>query len=172
MNYFLAITMAILLLAACSDTPDEIKSRFLMAEALDEIQASAVKVRGLGAQGIPIFLEVISSNLSSQDRLESYAKLTICINQLHELAKEGVYTKEEIPVLFSVLENQRSIADSLVTANVIEMITGIDGEYDESFVRSYTPDNEKRRKQIISSWKAKIRSNMGFGDRGIGVGPR
>jgi len=137
-----------------------LKVVFLAAETLDEIQTSAVKVRGLGAQGIPIFLEVMNSNLSSQDRLESYAKLMVCINQLHELAKEGVYIKEEIPVLFLVLENQRSITDSFRTAKIIEMITGIDGGYDESFVRSYTPDNEKRRKQMISSWKAKISSNM------------
>jgi len=140
--------------SACSDSKQEIKHRFLTASDAEESARYAKKVRELGLQGIPIFTEVLSSSIEKQDNLADYAKLMLSLKYLHEMAKEGVYSKSSIPVLLDVLEKQRSIADSLITAEVIQIITGLDVGYDLNFVKSYTPADEPKRKKMILRWKS------------------
>ncbi len=78
------------------------------------------------------------------------------------LAKVGGYSEETVPILLNVLENQRSIADSLITANTIKTITGIDVGYDLNFVKSYTSSDEPMRKEMILKWRSLSDKQSGF----------
>jgi hypothetical protein len=141
----------------CSDSRHELKERFLASSDAEESARYAKEVGELGLNGIPIFNEVISSSIKTQDHLDSYAKLMLSLKYLNDLAKKGVYSMESVPILLNVLEKQRSIADSLITAETIKIITGVDVGYDLNFVRSYTPSDESRRKKMIQKWRESIK---------------
>ena len=142
--------------SACSDSKQEIKQRLLTSSDAEESAIYAKKVRELGLQGIPIFNEVISSSIENQDNLSNYAKLMLSVKHLHDLAKEGVYSESSVPILLDLLEKQRSIADSLITAEVVQTITGLDVGYNIDFVNSYTPSDEPKRKEMISKWRSSV----------------
>ena len=142
--------------SACSDSQHEIKQRIKASSDAEESAIYAKKIRELGLQGIPIFNEVISSSLENQDNLSNYAKLMLSVKHLHDLAKEGIYSESSVPILLDVLEKQRSIADSLITAEVVQTITGIDVGYNIDFVKSYTPSDEPKRKEMILKWRSSV----------------
>jgi len=144
-----------ILLSACSQTPEQIEKELLATESIDQFQISASEVRHLGAEGIPIFLNVISSSLKTRYNVISYGKLNASIRHLYEMAQEGIYSKESASILFDVLEKQISIADTLITAKTLEIITGTAVGYDEDFVRSYSLSDENKRMQLIAIWKSK-----------------
>jgi hypothetical protein len=151
--YILSI-LHCLLCFACDESQQEIKKQLLTSSNAEESTIYAKKVRELGVHGIPIFNEVISSSIEKQDNLTNYAKLMVSIKHLHEMAKEGIYSKESVPVLLNVIEKQRFIADSLITAEIITIITGLDVGYNLNFVKTYTPSDEPRRKEMILKWRA------------------
>jgi hypothetical protein len=147
--------------SACSASEQEIRQRLLTSSDAEESAIYAKKVRELGLQGIPIFNEVISSSIDNQDNLDSYAKLMLSLKQLHGMAMEGVYSESSVPVLLDVLEKQRSIADSLIAAEVVKIITGLDVGYDLNFVKAYTPSEEPKRKKMILAWRSSVGSGSG-----------
>ena len=142
---------------SCGDRKERVRQNFLNAETVENTQLEAVKVCELGLEGIPIFIEAIKKNIHSQDSLLGYGKLLISIRQLHMMAKKGVHSEKSVPVLLKVLKSQRSISDSLITAEAIRIITGLDVGYDEEFVRSYKLSDEPSRLEMISKWEDYIK---------------
>jgi hypothetical protein len=61
-----------LLLVSCDDIKTQSREKYLSAETIEDAQIEAEKVRELGAEGIPIFLEAIEKHIDSQDSLLSY----------------------------------------------------------------------------------------------------
>jgi hypothetical protein len=142
-----------LLLVSCDDIKTQSREKYLSAETIEDAQIEAEKVRELGAEGIPIFLEAIEKHIDSQDSLLSYGILLLSIKQLDILARNDVYSKKSVPVLVRVLKTQKSITDSLITANIIRIITGLDVGYNESFVKDYKSLDEIKRLNMISKWE-------------------
>jgi hypothetical protein len=141
---------------ACSDSKNEIKKGLIGSTNADRYLIYANKARKLGLEGVHIFNEAISSNIQNQDSLANYSKLMISLKYLRGMAEEGIYSIDSIPILLEVIENQRSIADSLITAEIIKIITGIDVGYDFDFVNSYTPSHEPMRKDMILKWRSLV----------------
>ena len=154
---YIAIIFLFFFNSACSDSKQEIENRLLASTDAEESAEYARKAREMGPEGIHIFNEVISSSIVKQDNLNYYAKLMLSLNNLHAMALEGVYSDESIPILLNVLERQRSITDSLITAEILEIITGMDVGYDLEFVNSYTPSDESKRQEMIFKWKSFVR---------------
>ncbi len=150
-NTLLLVAIAIFL-AGCERRPDVILGHMLQAEGLDDFQRYAGQARALEEDGIPLFLTVIEASLATPYSVFSYGKTNTCLNHLHDLASEGIYTVEEVPTLLRTINEQIAIMDTLVTAEILEMITGIDVGYDEEFVSSYTPSDEAKRERMISDW--------------------
>jgi len=144
---------------ACSISTEDIRIGFLNATSVEEANAFARKAYSLRLQGIPIFLDVINKSIENQDSLLNYGKLQISLKYMYELASNGVYSKRSVPVLLRVIKKQRSIADTLVTANTIKIITGVDVGYDYKFVQSYSSADEEKRLKMISKWEAINKSN-------------
>ena len=150
---FIISLLFCLICSSCSSSKEEIIQDILLSSNPDKTNVYANKARDLGVDGIIIFLTVISKSLDMQADVTTYGRLTICYRNLNEMAKEGIYTEESVPVLFNVLEKQISIVESLITAETLEIITGIEVGYDKNFVNHYTSSDEPKRKMMIKEWK-------------------
>ncbi len=125
----------------------------LQAENLEEFNRYAERARALEQDGIPLLLAVLEDSLTTRYSLLSYGKTNTCLMHLHELASEGIYTVEEVPTLLRVINEQIAIMDTLVTAEILEMITGVDVGYDEEFATSYAPSDNAKRERMITDWE-------------------
>ena len=159
----LAMVVVILgcMAAACSPQRATSLDDLLGAEDLEQFNEHAMQVKEQGVEGIPVLLAVIDDSLKTKYSVFSYGKLNTSIKHLHDLATEGVYTKESVPVLVRAIEAQTAITDTLVTAETLQMITGVNAGYDAAFVSSYKVEDEERRKEMIAEWRHWYADNSG-----------
>lgn len=140
-------------LSACGSSPEEIHKGMLESQDMDQFQRFVGKAQRLGGDAIPIYVDVLDKSLDEPAKLLNYGKTGTCIQKLHELALEGVFELQEIPVLLRAMDLQLAIEDTLPTAYTLQIITGVDVGYDSSFVLSYKVDDEERRQEMISAWR-------------------
>lgn len=155
------VAALLLLSVACSDSAQKITEEFLATSSTDEMHVLARKARSLGKEGIPILLRVISVSMENQLRLDNYARLNISLRNLYDMAVDEIYTKDEVYFLVEVLSKQRVLDDTIVTAEIIKLITGVDVGYKEEFIKSYTPEDEQKRIEMISKWRSFLKEGQG-----------
>lgn len=126
----------------------------IRADDIEEFNGYASIASMRGAKAIPMFVEVLDDSLKSRYRVLSYGKVNSSIFHLHALAAKGATDIRSVPILLRALEEQPAIEDSLMTADTLRMITGLDVGYDAEFVSSYTSDDEGKRREMIAKWKA------------------
>ena len=120
---------------------------------MEQFNRHAMHVKEQGVDGIPLLLAVIDESLKTKHNVFSYGKLNTVITHLRDLAANGIYTTESVPVLIRAVEEQVAITDTLVTAETLQIITGVDAGYDAAFVSSYKVEDEERREEMISQWR-------------------
>ena len=106
-----------------------------------------------GEEAIPILLTIMEESLETKYSLLSYGKLNTCLGILRDMAEDGVYTQESVPVLLHVIEEQIVISDTLITAELLTIITGIDPGWDEAFVEGYTAEDLPLWEEKIDQWR-------------------
>lgn len=148
------VSIACCLTASCGFNQSVSTDDLLTAENNEEFNRYAELAKKEGTEGIPLLLAAIDDSLQSKYDVESYGRLNTALAHLHDLATEGTYTVESVPVLIEAIQNQISIADTLTTAKTLQIITGVDPGYDEAFVRNYTPQDEGSRQRMISAWRS------------------
>jgi len=136
--------------------------RLSETENTDEILQLAGELKSRGKNGIPGLLRALAS-VYERDRwaLVEYGRINVYIKTLNELAVEGVYTAEEVPILIRTLKIQTYMPDTYVTADTLCIITGVDPGYSIEFVKSYSGSkaDEKARIGKIEKWKQWLRKN-------------
>ena len=138
--------IAVFLLSACQPvTLDDLRQ----ADDYEEFNQLAWRLSWRGEEAIPILLTVMEESLETKYSLLSYGKLNTCLGILRDMAEDGVYTQESVPVLLHVIEEQIVISDTLITAELLTIITGIDPGWDEAFVEGYTAED-------LPLWQEKI----------------
>ena len=148
------------LLSSCGEKKQDLKRNYLSAQTDEEVRHLASDIRSLGVDGVPIFVEAMTSSLEKQDTLIGYSKLIVSLKGLNELAKNGIFTEDEVFALLLVLKKQRSIQDSLLTADTIYKITNVNVGYNLDFVKNYTVDDENARQKLISEWEGLIMKSL------------
>lgn len=140
-------------LLACTQSPEELSASLKQTTNVEQAAHIAAKVRGLGADGIPTFLAVLNREVTNRFSLLEYGKDNICLMHLRDLARQGIHDPAEVPVLLRVMDRQIAIGDTLVPAQTIRIITGLDVGYDEQFVHSYEEEDEPARQQMLDRWR-------------------
>jgi len=140
-------------LLACSRNPDRILEDMMNADGMDEFNAYATEARELDSDSIPLFLTVLNTNLDDRYSVFSYGKIGVCLSNLHDLAINGSYSIEEVPVLLRAMREQPAIGDTAITAELLRLISKIDVGYDEQFIANYEPKDEPKRLEMISVWE-------------------
>jgi hypothetical protein len=141
------------MVAACNLQRAVTLDDLLGAEDMEQFNRYAAQAKSQGLDGIPLLLAVVDDSLETKHEVFSYGKLNTSIMHLHDLAAGGVYTLESVPILIRTIEEQVAIEDTLVTAETLQMITGVDAGYDAGFVSSYRVEDEERREEMISQWR-------------------
>lgn len=151
----MAVTAAMVccLVVACNSGRAVTLNDLLAAEDMEQFNRYAAHAKSQGLDGIPLLLAVIDDSLKTKYEVLSYGKLNTSILHLRDLAADGVYTVESVPILIRAIEEQIAIADTLVTANTLQIISGVDVGYDADFVSSYRVENEEQREEMISQWR-------------------
>jgi hypothetical protein len=126
----------------------------IRADDIEEFNRYASIARMRSAKAIPMFVEVLDDSLRSKYNVFSYGKVNSSIYHLHALAAKGTTDIRSVPMLIRALEEQPAIEDTLVTADTLRMITGLDVGYDADFVSTYTNDDEAKRREMVAKWKA------------------
>ena len=126
----------------------------IRADDIEEFNryASIASVRG--AKAIPMFADVLDDSLKTKYSVLSYGKVNSAIAHLHALAADGTTDVRSVPALVRALEEQPAMEDTLVTADTLRMVTGLDVGYDADFVAAYTSNDEGKRREMIAKWKA------------------
>jgi hypothetical protein len=145
---------------ACGSRTDVTVEDLVQAEDLEEFNMYASAVKSLGADGIPIFARVIDDSLDSKYDVLSYGKLNSSIFHLHDLASRGTFDLNSVPILIRAIEEQIAIEDTVVTADTLRIITGVDVGYDADFVSNYTPEDEGERRAMIAQWSEWYSENV------------
>ena len=152
-NLKIFVFISVIFFAACFDKGTDLGASFLNANTLDDSIVYADRIESLGVKALPIFVDVLDVLIKEEYRLDYYGKINICLNSLLDLAKKGIYSNQEGVALLNVIQKQRSINDTLKTADILKIITGVDLGYDKGFVKNYTVNDEKKRLQMINKWK-------------------
>ena len=121
---------------------------------MEEFNAYAAAATALGAEGVPLLTAALDKSLDSKYDVFSYGKLNSSIYHLHQLAARGTYDIKSVPVLIRVIQEQIAIGDTLLTAETLRLITGLDVGYDARFISEYTSEDEDRRREMIEKWTA------------------
>jgi hypothetical protein len=154
-NTYFVVAVALLgcVVAACNPQRAVTLDDLLHAEDMEQFNMYAARAKSKGIDGIPLLLAVIDDSLETKYNVFSYGKLNTSIVHLHDLAADGIYTLESVPILIQAIEEQTAIVDTLVTAETLQAITGVDSGYDAGFVSSYRVEDEERREEMISQWR-------------------
>jgi hypothetical protein len=147
----------ILLIISCSK--EDLSIKILKAENIEEASQFAEKAKKLGHDGIPIFLKVLRANRNKKYNVLTYGKVRLAIASLHDMAAEGIYSKEEVPTLLDAINEQISIDDTFPIAQTLRLITGIDVGYSDEFVKNYSEADEDKRQKMLSKWSEWYKNN-------------
>ena len=157
--YMAVLSLLTLVLWACQPQPDELVKKMIATDDMQQFNLLAGKARSLGRDSIPIFSKVLDQSFENRFSLLSYGKVGTCLTQLHELAKEGIYSIDEVPVLVKAMRNQIEITGTLVTAEILTIITGLNVGYSEQYVKEYRPADEPERQAMIDAWEQWYKAN-------------
>jgi len=154
------IYLGILVLAfstTCStETLDSLKNRLSHTDNTDEMWQVAEEIKSKGKDGIPVFLSVLSSiKKSDKSVVLEYGRINVCLSSLYDLAKEGKFIIDEVPILIETFDKQLHISDTLITAEILRIITGVDPDYSDEFVKQYegTKEDEEVIQAKIAEWR-------------------
>lgn len=157
MHYLKVLIIPMILLAmSCSAKEQDLSRALLEAETIDDAIGIAKKCEKLEAKSLPIFIKTLEALIDKEYRLDNYGKISVYLNSLHNLAKKSISSKDEAIFLLKFIQRQRLITDTLVTAEILKLITGTDVGYDKEFVEHYTQNDEGKRKQMIREWEKAI----------------
>lgn len=142
-----------LVIASCSANNADLSHKLINASSIDEVITISKRIEKEGKDALPIFINIIKKLINNEHKLTNYGKINICLNSLHNLAQNGIYSNEEGQALIGVIKKQRLITDTLKTAEILKIVTGVDVGYDEAFVNSYTENDEGKRIKMIEKWE-------------------
>jgi hypothetical protein len=75
--------------------------------------------------------------------------------RLNDLAVKGVYTIHEIPVLLEQMDAKMvNLEASLIPADTLQRITGLDLGYNSQFVDGFAEEDEPKRQAMLNTWRA------------------
>lgn len=140
-------------LFACTESPEDLSQSLKQTTNYEQAAHIAARVRRLDADGIPIFLAVLNRDVANRFSVLEYGKDNVCLMHLREMARQGIHDPAEVPVLLRVMDRQMAIGDTIVPAETIRIITGLDVGYDERFVHSYEEKDEPARQQMLERWR-------------------
>ena len=156
-DYFLRVLRLVIFsafLVACERSPEELAGAMIMTDDNEEFRFLAAEAIDLGEKSIPIFLAVLNRHVENTGNLTEWSKTNISVEYLRDLARQGIYSTEEVPTLLYVIEGQQiHIRDTLMTAETLQIITGLDVGYHEEFAKRYTGDDEPERLRKIAAWR-------------------
>jgi hypothetical protein len=140
-------------LLACTESREDLSESLKQTTDVEQSAHISAKVRRLDADGIPIFLAVLNRDVTDRFSLLESAKDNVCLKHLRDLARQGIHDPAEVPVLLRVMDRQIAIADTIVPAETIRIITGLDVGYDEQFIAGYEEADEPARQQMLDRWR-------------------
>jgi hypothetical protein len=150
--YLITSIFPAIFFCACIDS-EELSAQFINAGTTNEALAYAKKAQGLNYDGIPIFLSVLKDGLGKEYSVLSYGKTNISLKSLHTMAVNGIFISDEVPVLLEVIKRQPSVEDTLVTEDILKIVTGIDVGYNGDFIKNYSAADEPKRQEMLKLWE-------------------
>ncbi len=143
-----------LVLGCASESKESPKANYSVETLRQDLAKSAKK----GHKGIPEIVRVLEENMETHYAVFSSTAINLSVKHLHELAQQGIYTDEVLPVLVRAIKKQLAINDTLQTAKAIKLLSGVEVGYTEEFVNSYQVNDEPEWLAKIAVWEDYVES--------------
>ncbi len=132
------------------------KGIVLPTNEIKKVMKEAQKSYKKGEKGIPELILIIEENICNLNSDSDAFAVEESIKYLYFLARKGIYSQTELPILFKALERIR-VKRSLYAAETIEIISGLSVGYNWEFVYFYKNSDEVMRIEMINNWKKLIK---------------
>ena len=160
---FLLVAIPLGVLIARGSSPEELVGTMIMAEDTEEFNLAAGEAAELQEKAIPLFLAVLKQHDIVKGSVLEYAKTNGSVYHLRELARRGIYSVDEVPVLLYVIEERQIYApDTVGTAEILRIITGLDVGYSKEFAEQYKAEDEPERLRKIGIWREWYNNEIGI----------
>jgi hypothetical protein len=144
----------LLMTGSCNPSPERLVGHMILTENIEDFAILAHETSTRGDEAIPIFLAVLNRHVYVTGSPLELDKTYWCLVHLRDLARQGIYNRDEVPTLIRVTEDWHGIFEySVIPAETLKLITGVDVGYDEAFVERYTEADEPERQQMIAAWR-------------------
>lgn len=153
------IVMTLLLHACTAAADNEIGRDYINEDNVEKIALKAKVLRDKGHGAIPIFEKAIRHSVKNPYSVIEGARLYISTKSLYKLAKENIYTVNEVGSLIAALRSQ-IISNSFETAETLRLITGIDTGWDKKFIKNYKVEDENILEAKIKQWEDWLKENV------------
>lgn len=140
-------------LSACNVDKEELSYKIKSSTNIEEAASYIKKIEKLNEDALPVLIDIIQELQNDQFKLINNGKISACLESLLRLANKGVHSKTEARALLEIIKTQRFMGSTLLTAKILEVITGIDVGYNQKFVENYTAEQEALRQKMISKWE-------------------
>jgi hypothetical protein len=139
----------------------------ILTESIEEFVFRAEETSTLGDKAIPIYLAVLSRHIEILGSPLEMDKSYWCVFHLHELARKGIYSVDEIPILLREFQIWPAHDKSLLlAAETLQIITGLDVGYNQQFINNYTDADEPKRLQMLAKWRDWYNKEVGIVEQG------
>ncbi len=149
--------MILSLSSGCGRSSSELFDAMMEADDNEQIRFISAEIMDQGGDGIPILLAILSRDVPPDRRLSliELSKDGAALTRLNDLAVKGVYTIHEIPVLLEYMDAKMvNLQASLIPADTLQRITGLDVGYNSQFVSGFSKELEPKRQKMLSAWRA------------------
>lgn len=162
----LRLVAVVALLAGCTRPPGELFDAMMSTDDNEQFRLLSGEAVDLGKDSIPIFLAILNRDVGPDRKLSvlEIGKDDVCLANLNELAKRGIFSIHEVPVLLREMEEEPLILKAtLISAETLKLITGLDVGYSEQFVAKYNKADESKRQEMLAAWRNWYEQNKGLG---------
>jgi hypothetical protein len=161
-NQAILFVTLLALLGGCERSPEELVGAMILAENIEEFVFRAEEASALGDKAIPIYVAVLNRHVEVPGSLLEMDKSYWCVFHLHKLARDGIYSIDEVPVLLRHMQKWRFLKSTRLAAETLQIITGLDVGYDEQFIGHYTDADEPERLRMLAMWRDWYNKKVGI----------
>lgn len=133
----------------------------ILAENIEEFVFRAHDASALREKAIPVYLAVLNRHVEILGSPLEMDKSYWCVFHLHKLAREGIYSVEEIPILLRQMQMWRFGESTRLAAETLQIITGLDVGYNE-LIDNYTDADEPERLRMLAKWREWYNKEVGI----------
>lgn len=144
MKTIVELAVVCCLLCACSSSTVEPAETFVpppQSYGIEDVARQLETLYEQGEDGLDPMIEILESAANNRLSACSYGVGYMVSEYLGKYVEDGVRNKKIANALLTALENQLALDDTLLPAQILSNLLGVDVGYDEAFIQSFREED-------------------------------